>query len=69
MENTNKKVSKMEIVKGAVIIIPLMSDWTLRSVIVAFTVSGCGCSLTGGIMALNKKNKAEKSEEKNIVVM
>ena len=81
MENTNKIVNKMEIVKGAVIgfavgviwelmiITPLMSDWSLRSVIVALTVSGCGCSLAGGIMALSKKNKAEKSEEKNVVVM
>jgi hypothetical protein len=80
MENTNKKVSKMEIVKGAVIgfatgviwelmiITPLMSDWTLRSVIVALTVSGCGCSIAGGIFALGKKNKAEKSEDKNTVV-
>lgn len=81
MENTNKRVNKMEIVKGAVIgfatgviwelmiITPLMSDWTLRSVIVALTVSGCGCSLAGGIMALSKKNKAEKSEDKNTVVV
>ena len=81
MENTNKKVSKMEIVKGAVIgfavgviwelmiITPLMSDWTLRSIIVALTVSGCGCSIAGGIFALGKKNKAEKSENKNEVVM
>ena len=81
MENTNKIVNKMEIVKGTVIgfavgviwelmiITPLMSDWSLRSVIVALTVSGCGCSLAGGIMALSKKNKAEKSEEKNVVVM
>ncbi len=81
MENTNKKVSKMEIVKGAVIgfavgaiwelmiITPLISDWTLRSVVVALTVSGCGCGLAGGIMALSKKNKAEKSEDKNTVVV
>ena len=80
MENT-KKVNKVEVLKGAVIgfavgviwelmiITPLMSDWTLRSIIVALTVSGCGCSLAGGIMALSKKNKAEKSENKNEVVM
>ena len=69
MENTNNKVNKMVIVKGAVIgfavgiiwelmiITPLMSDWTLRSIIVALIVSGCGCSITGGIFALSKKNK------------
>ena len=80
MENTNKKVNKMEIFKGAVIgfatgviwelmiITPLMSDWTLRSIIVALTVSGFGCSIAGGIFALGKKNKAEKSEDKNTVV-
>ena len=80
MENTNKKVYKMEIVKGAVIgfvvgviwelmiITPLMSDWTLRSIIVALTVSGCGCSIAGGIFALGKKKKAEKSADKNTVV-
>ena len=80
MENTNKKVNKMEIVKGAVIgfatgviwelmiITPLMSDWTLRSIIVALTVSGCGCSIAGGIFALGEKNKAEKSEDNNTIV-
>ena len=80
MENTNKKVNKMEIVKGAVIgfavgviwelmiITPLMSDWTVRSIIVVLAVSGCGCSIAGGIFALGKKNKAEKSEDKNTVV-
>lgn len=80
MENINKKVNKMKIVKGAVIgfavgviwelmiITPLMSDWTLRSIIVALTVAGCGCSFAGGIFALSKKNKAEKSEDKNTVV-
>ena len=74
MENTNKKENKMEIVKGAVIgfavgviwelmiITPLMSDWTLRSIIVALTVSGCGCSIAGGIFALGKKKKAENTE-------
>jgi hypothetical protein len=80
MENTNKRVNKMEIVKGAVIgfatgviwelmiITPLMSDWTIRSIIVALTVSGCGCSIAGGIFALGKKNKAEKSENNNTIV-
>ena len=80
IEITNKKVNKMEIVIGAIIgfavgviwelmiITPLMSDWTLRSIIVALTVSGCGCSIAGGIFALGKKNKAEKSEDKNTVV-
>ena len=76
MENTNKRINKMEIVKGAVIgfatgviwelmiITPLMSDWTLRSIIVALTVSGFGCSIAGGIFALSKKNKAEKQKIK-----
>lgn len=79
MENT-KKVSMLEVVKGMItgfavgviwelmIITPLMSDWTLRSIIVALTVSGCGCSIAGGIFAFSKKNKVEKSEDKNTVV-
>ena len=80
MENTNKKVNKINVVKGAVIgfatgviwelmiIAPLMSDWTLRSVIVAMTVSGFGCSIAGGILSLTKKDKAENSEEKNAAI-
>ena len=77
MENTNKKENKMEIVKGAVIgfavgvmweliiITPLMSDWTIRSIIVALTVSGCGCSIAGGIFAIGKNKKVE-NENKNV---
>ena len=77
MENTNKKANKMEIVKGAVIgfavgvmweliiITPLMSDWTIRSIIVALTVSGCGCSIAGGIFAIGKNKKVE-NENKNV---
>ena len=72
MENTNK----MRIVKNAVIgfavgvmwelmiIAPLMSDWTLRSIIVAMTVSGCGCALAGGIFAVCKNKELENKENK-----
>ena len=79
MENT-KKNGKMRIVKNMIagfavgiiwelmIITPLMSDWSLRSIIVALTVSGCGCSIAGGIFALGKKNKDENTENKNTVV-
>ena len=74
MENTNKILSKMEIVKGAVagfavgviwelfIITPLISNLTLRSIIVALVVSGCGCGLAGGIISIGKKSKDKKSE-------
>ena len=77
MENTNKKANKMEIVKGAVIgfavgvmwelmiITPLMSDWTIRSIIVALTVSGCGCSIAGAVFAIGKNKKVE-NENKNV---
>ena len=70
MKNTNK----ISIVKNAVvgfavgviwelmIITPLMSDWTLRSIIVALTVSGCGCAFAGSIFAIAKKNEASKKE-------
>ena len=69
------KVNKMEVLKGAVIgfavgvmwelmiITPIMSDWPLRSIIVAMTVAGCGCSVAGGIFAVSKKNKADKKNE------
>ena len=72
----NKITNKMRIVKNAVvgfavgvmwelvIITPLMSDWTLRSIIVALTVSGCGCALAGGIMAVGKNKKSEDKENK-----
>ena len=72
MENTNK----MRIVKNAVIgfavgvmwelmiITPLMSDWTLRSIIVALTVSGCGCAFAGGIFAVAKKKESENKDNK-----
>ena len=78
MENTNKKVNKMEIVKGAVIgfavgviwelmiITPLMSDWSLRSIIVALTVSGCGCAFAGSIFAIAKKNDSTKNENADV---
>ena len=74
MENTNKKVSKMDVVKGAIIgfavgmmwelmiITPIMSDWSMRSIIVAMAVSGCGCSVAGGIFAYAKKNSEKKAE-------
>ena len=77
MENTNKKENKMEIVKGAfigfavgvmwelMIITPLMSDWTIRSIIVALTVSGCGCSIAGAVFAIGKNKKVE-NENKNV---
>ena len=78
MENTNKKENKMEIVKGAVIgfavgviwelmiITPLMSDWSLRSIIVALTVSGCGCAFAGSIFAIAKKNDSSKKENADV---
>jgi len=80
MENTNKKTSKMNIVKNAVIgfavgvmwelmiITPLMSDWTLRSIIVALTVSGCGCSVAGAVFAIGKNKKAENEVAKVEVI-
>jgi hypothetical protein len=80
MENTNKKTNKMGIAKNAVIgfavgvmwelmiITPLMSDWTLRSIIVALTVSGCGCSVAGVVFAIGKSKKAEnKTAEVELV--
>ncbi|MBO4863260.1 MAG: hypothetical protein J5517_02735 [Eubacterium sp.] len=74
--NNTKKVNKMEILKGAVIgfavgviwelmiITPLMSDWSLRSIIVAMSVAGLGCSVAGGIFAIGKKNGTDKSTDK-----
>ena len=80
MENTNKKTNKMGIAKNAVIgfavgvmwelmiITPLMSDWTLRSIIVALTVSGCGCSVAGVVFAIGKSKKADnKTAEVELV--
>ena len=76
MENTNKTTNKMRIAKNAVIgfavgvmwelmiITPLMSDWTLRSIIVAMTVSGCGCAFAGGIFAVCKNKESENTEIK-----
>ena len=76
MENTNMTTNKMRIVKNAVIgfavgvmwelmiITPLMSDWTLRSIIVAMTVSGCGCAFAGGIFAVCKNKESENTEIK-----
>ena len=50
------------------IITPLMSDWTLRSIIVALTVSGCGCSVAGVVFAIVKSKKAEnKTAEVEVV--
>ena len=75
MENTIK-VSKMEVVKGMIagfavgviwelmIITPLMSNWTLRSIIVALVVSGCGCSVAGAIFAIGKNKKTENEKTK-----
>ncbi|MBO4864869.1 MAG: hypothetical protein J5517_10930 [Eubacterium sp.] len=75
MDNT-MNTSKMEILKGAavgfavgvmwelMIITPIMSDWSLRSIIVAMTVSGLGCSVAGGIFAVAKKNRTDKSADK-----
>lgn len=79
MENT-KKIEKMRIVKGMItgfaagiiwelmIIAPLMQDWTLRSIIVAMTVSGCGCSIAGAVFAIGKNKKAENENGKAEVV-
>ena len=79
MENT-KKVSKLEVVKGMItgfavgiiwelmIITPLMSDWTLRSIIVALVVSGCGCSVAGAVFAIGKNKKAENEAAKVEVI-
>ena len=73
MENTNKKANMMKVVKGAVagfavgviwelmIITPIMSDWSLRSIIVALTVTGFGCSIAGGLFSLGKDKKTEKN--------
>ena len=77
-DNKMKNTNKMDIVKNAVvgfavgvmwelmIITPLMSDWSLRSIIVALTVSGCGCAFAGSIFAIAKKNDSSKKE--NVVV-
>ncbi|SEP54657.1 hypothetical protein SAMN02910369_00024 [Lachnospiraceae bacterium NE2001] len=79
MENT-KKVNKMEIVKGMIagfavgimwelmIITPIMRDWTLRSIIVALIVSGCGCSVAGAVFAIGKNKKAENEAAKVEVI-
>ena len=79
MENT-KKVNKMEIVKGMIagfavgimwelmIITPIMRDWTLRSIIVALIVSGCGCSVAGAVFAIGKNKKAENEAAKVDVI-
>ena len=78
MENTNK-VSKMEVFKGMIagfavgviwelmIITPLMSDWTIRSIIVALSVSGLGCSIAGAVFAIGK-NKKNENKNKNAKV-
>ena len=79
MENT-KKVSKMEVVKGMIagfavgviwelmIITPLMSDWTLRSIIVALAVSGLGCSIAGAVFSIGKNKKNENKNAKVEVI-
>ena len=79
MENT-KIVSKMEVVKGMIagfavgviwelmIITPLMSDWTLRSIIVALSVSGFGCSIAGAVFAIGKNKKNENKNAKVEVI-
>ena len=68
MENT-KRTNKINVVMGMItgfavgviwelmIITPLMSDWTLRSIIVALTVSGFGCSIAGAVFAVGKNKK------------
>jgi hypothetical protein len=80
MENTNKKTNKMGIAKNAVIgfavgvmwelmiITPLMSDWTIRSIIVALTVSGFGCSIAGPVFAIGKNKKTENKIAKVEVI-
>ena len=79
MENTNK-VSKMEVFKGMIagfavgviwelmIITPLMSDWTIRSIIVALSVSGLGCSIAGAVFAIGKNKKNENKNAKVEVI-
>jgi uncharacterized membrane protein YadS len=76
----NKMTNIMRIGKNAVIgfavgvmwelmiITPLMSDWTLRSTIVALVVSGCGCSVAGAVFAIGKNKKAENEESKVKVI-
>ena len=80
MENTTKKVSKKNLVIGAfigfaigiiwelMIITPIMYNWTIRSIIVALVVSGCGCSVAGMIFAWGRNKQKEKKESKNEVV-
>lgn len=81
MENTNMKSRKKNIIMGAVtgfatgiiwelfIITPLMSDWTLRSIIVALTVSGIGCSFAGMLFGAAKDKKENRSEETTAEVL
>ena len=49
------------------IITPLMSDWTIRSIIVALSVSGLGCSIAGAVFAIGK-NKKNENKNKNAKV-
>ena len=70
-----EKTNKMTIAKNAVIgfavgvmwelmiITPIMSDWSIRSIIVAMTVTGCGCALAGGIFAVGKNKDIVKKEK------
>ncbi len=79
MENT-KKNGKMRIVKSMIagfavgiiwelmIITPIMHDWTLRSIIVALIVSGCGCSVAGAVFAIGKNKKIENELAKVEVI-
>ncbi|SNU07677.1 hypothetical protein SAMN06297422_1122 [Lachnospiraceae bacterium] len=72
--------SKMEVVKGMIagfavgviwelmIITPLMSDWTIRSIIVALSVSGFGCSIAGAVFAIGKNKKNENKNAKVEVI-
>ena len=68
------KVNKMKMVRNAVIgfgtgvmfelmiISPIMSGWSLRSIIVALMVSGLGCSVAGALLSVGKKNMSEKTK-------
>ena len=50
------------------IITPLMSDWTLRSIIVALSVSGFGCSIAVAVFAIGKNKKNENKNAKVEVI-
>ena len=50
------------------IITPLMNDWTLRSIIVALSVSGFGCSIAGAVFAIGKNKKNENKNAKLEVI-